>query len=378
VNGDVTFAQSTTVNAKLYASGTVRFANNGGLTGDKCVAGLVPGCMNIGGNLIFEKNGNIAQRTDGTDIPEFHIAGSCTYMSVTTSPDKCGTTLPWTSTRIYAGQKDNNPDDPPFPPMTTSANPTDCASSAFSCIDFDSWYYNSAPGPFVPCKPGPNALPSTVFDGDIVRNGSVMQSFNLTPTSKYTCETGVGTLSWDPSVGNGELTIDGTVFIDGSAYVDGISNKAFSYKGSGAIMLSGSFSMQSGALCADMTPDKKDCDVDAASLPIWEPQLNALAIIADGNGYFGSPAKAQVPSGYSAYIKASPNTQFQGIIAGTNDVGMDTAAQVQGPIMSVFGSVSASQSLNLTFPPLPFAPASSPGQPPPTATLLDPQDFSGG
>jgi hypothetical protein len=258
--------------------------------------------------------------------------------------------------------------------MTTSANAVECADDVnFTCINYGEWYYNSSPGPVVGCNPAAGALPSSVFDGDTVMNRSVLASFNLTPAAAYTCKTETGELSWNPSGGtngDGQLTIKGTVFIDGSAYVNKIANRAYSYTGVGTIMLSGSFSMQGGWLCAVLTSNGRACDLTCASC--WVPQTTALAIVADGNGYAGSPSGAVVPTGFSASVKSS---EYQGILAGTNSIEMDTSAAVQGPIMSVFGAVSASQSLNLTFPPIPFAPSSSPGQPPPPAELLEAREF---
>src|SRR5262249_60491259 len=102
------------------------------------------------------------------------------------------------------------------------------------------------------------------------------------------------------------------------------------------------------------TSNKKHCDVSPTSG--WKPEDRALAIIADGNGYAGGPTAANVPVGDSADIKSS---EFQGILAGSNTVNMDTSSQVQGPIMSVNAAVTPSQSLNLTLPPVPIAPSSS-------------------
>jgi len=240
-----------------------------------------------------------------------------------------------------------------------------------------SWYYNSSPGPTVSCDPAPNALLARTFETDTTMNQSVLTSFNLTPATSYKCKTLTGELSWNASGGSngdGQLTIDGTVFIDGSAYVQQISNRAFSYTGVGQIMLSGSFSMQSGYLCAVLTSNGRACDLTSTNG--WDPKKAALAIVADGNGFAGSPGnQAAVPAGFGAYVK---NAQYQGILAATNSVDLNTGGEVQGPVMSVFGAVSASQSLNLTFPSLAFAPSSSPGQPPPPADLLAPRYFSGG
>jgi len=378
VNGDVKFENTASINAKLYVTGNVTFENNGSFTGTKCVAGAVPGCVNIGGNLDFQNNNNSAGTT-GSPLPEVHIAGTCKYQTVTANP--CGSTPPtpaWTSTKIFATTKNNTLDARPFLPVTTSGVPANCANTAnYSCIDYLSWYYNASPGPTVGCNPAANALPPSTFETDTTMNQSVLMSFNLTPATAYTCQTLGGELSWNPSGGSngdGQLTIDGTVFIDGSAHVNQISNRAYSYTGVGQIMLSGSFSMQSGYLCSVLTGNGKACNLSSTNG--WDPKKAALAIVADGNGFSGSPgSEAAVPAGFSAYVK---NAQYQGIIAGTNSIDLNTGGEVQGPVMSVFGSVSASQSLDLTFPSLAFAPSSSPGQPPPPAELLAPRYFSGG
>jgi hypothetical protein len=141
----------------------------------------------------------------------------------------------------------------------------------------------------------------------------------------------------------------------------------------GAIWLSGSFSMTNVWMCAVLTSNGKACDLSSTSN--WDPKNVALAVVANGNGYANGPAEANVACACSADIKGS---QLQGILAGTNTVNMDTSSQVQGPIMSVNAAVTPSQSLNLTFPPIPFAPSSSPGQPPPKAVLLAPREYGGG
>jgi hypothetical protein len=202
-----------------------------------------------------------------------------------------------------------------------------------------------------------------------------MSSFNLTPSSAYTCETLTGKLDWNPTGGangDGQLTINGTVYIDGSAYIGPQANKVYSYAGVGAIWLGGSFSMAGVEMCAVLTANGKACDVSATSN--WDPKNNALAIVANGNGYSGGPTPANTCA-CSADVKTS---QFQGVLAGTNIINMDTSSEVQGPIMSVNNAVTPSNSLNLTFPPIPFAPSSAPGQPPPMAVLLAPREYGGG
>jgi hypothetical protein len=380
VNGDITFQNTASIHTKLYVAGNVTFSQAGTLDGTKCVVGAVPGCLNVGGNLDLQKNGSNAG-TSAAPLPDAHIVGWCQY-KLTALQSPCGTAsasapVPWTSAQIFATTHDNTLQPRPFLPMTTSGVPANCADTAnYSCINYASWYYAASPGPTLPCT-NAGGLPSSTFDNDTTMNNSITTSFNLTPATAYSCTTPAGgQLSWNPSGGSngdGQLTVNGTVFIDGSAYINQIANRVYSYTGVGSIMLSGSFSMQGGNMCAVLTANGKACDLTTTSN--WDPKQVALAIIANGNGYAAGPSAANVPVGDSAFVKSS---QFQGILAGTNTMNMDTTAQVQGPIMSVFGQVTPSQSLNLTFPPIPFAPVSSPGQPPPSAKLLAPVDFAGG
>ena len=378
VNGDINFQNSATVHAPLYVTGNVTFENGGGVDGTKCPPNPVPagdpGCLNIGGSLELWKNGS-SVGSSSAPIPNAHIAVNCRWQTVTAAP--CGATPPtpaWTATKVFATATPDNILKPrPFLPMTTSNTPAQCADTAnFSCLDFDNWYQAASPGPYDRC-PG---LPAATFDNDSTRNNSIPTSFNLTPSTAYTCETLTGKLDWNPAGGangDGQLTVNGTVYIDGSAYVGARGSNVYSYTGVGAIWLGGSFSMQGRELCAVLTANGKQCDVSASSN--WDPKKNALAIIANGNGYFGGPTEANVAFPDSADVKSA---QFQGILAGTNAINMDTLSEVQGPIMSVNNAVTPSNSLNLTFPPIPFAPSSAPGQPPPMAVLLAPREYGGG
>jgi hypothetical protein len=378
VNGDMTFQNTASVHAPLYVTGNVEFDNNGGIDGTKCprpVPSGHPGCLYIGRNLTFNNQNNSAgSSTPGSELPGVHILGSCTYRTTVQSP-QCGPD--WSAVKVFGTPTpDHTFQPPPFPPMTTSNTPTQCMDTThYSCLDFDQWYQAASPGPYDPC-PGLNA---SVFDNDSTRNDSIDSlpgptSFNLTPSTPYTCETLSGKLDWNPTGGtnhDGQLTIKGTVYIDGSAYIGPQSNKVYSYTGVGAIWLSGSFAMSGDMMCAALTSNGKHCDTNTAN---WHPTETALAIIANGNGYSGGPNPANVAIGDSADIKTA---EYQGILAGTNTINMDTSSQVQGPIMSVNSAVTPSQSLNLTFPSLPFAPSSSPGQPPPKAVLLAPREYGG-
>src|SRR5262249_25596719 len=128
VNGDITFQNTATVHAPLYVTGDVTFENNGSIDGTKCPNPTPtghPGCLNIGGNLDLQKNGDNVG-SSAQPLPEVHIVGSCKYQSVIASP--CGHTPPtpaWTATNVFAPStppeaRNNTLQPRPFPPMTTS------------------------------------------------------------------------------------------------------------------------------------------------------------------------------------------------------------------------------------------------------------------
>jgi len=381
VNGSVTFGQTATVNGPLYATGSVSFTNNGSITGTNCPpspalpTGQDPGCLNVGGNLSFSNNNSKVGASSSPIGTGVHIVGSCAG-SGNTSPGVCGSTPPtpaWKAENVFASSKDNTLSPLPFKLMTTSAYPGFCTDTTnYSCIDYATWYNAASPGPSNGCSSG--TLPSTTFDNNTTFDNSIGTSFLLTPATAYSCTTPNGSISWNPSGGSnnqGLLTVNGTVFIDGSAYVTkNGSNATFSYAGIGSIYLGGSFSANNVQLCAVISGS----NCNTASNSGWNPNQQSLAIVANGNGYGNGPVAANVTFGDSVDFKSAT---FQGIVAGTNNVNLDTTSQIQGPMMSVYGSVIASQTGGVTFPAIPFAPSAAPGQPPPKASLEQPVQYGG-
>lgn len=144
--------------------------------------------------------------------------------------------------------------------------------------DASTWYQDADPGPKHPCKSGttPAPLASSTFDNDTVQNDSA-GTFNLTPSTAYSClsQTGTGQLTWNPPTGNqtaGTLAISGVVFIDGSLTL----TQSATYSGKGSIYVAGSvnFPNQNTNICANST----------CSFSSWNPNANMLMIVDLGSG----------------------------------------------------------------------------------------------
>jgi hypothetical protein len=107
--------------------------------------------------------------------------------------------------------------------------------------------------------------------------------------------------------------------------------------------------------------------------------VNALIIVADGDGVFGG-AQSQsnlVGAGNGIQIKGS---SYQGALIADKNVEVDTTSNEQGPMVSVYHWVETGQTGVLTFPAVHFAPSGGGGitQPIPTAQLLSPQNIAAG
>ena len=247
-----------------------------------------------------------------------------------------------------------------------------------------SWYEQASPGPWNPCwdpsqrQYGPDGVMSTgpvpkfdtmVWnalrqewepDGFNQGPGGNMPGgpFNLTPDVSYTCRTANGELSWDNSAH--QLTVKGVIFIDGDVYSEIKTNVVASYRGKGVIYVSGSFFMGSTKLCA--VPAASDCNWDA-----WDPNTTIL-IIASHN----QNRQPNVAVGDGVEVKSS---SFQGGFYSDYNVQLDTASQVQGPIVSA-GTVTIGNRFASTFPPITIDPLGIPGVPP-NPYAEQPTGFSG-
>jgi hypothetical protein len=132
--------------------------------------------------------------------------------------------------------------------------------------------------------------------------------------------------------------------------------------------------MKNSKICA--VASGGDCNIAAGA---WDPNVNALVVVANGDGGAGG-AQSQsnlVQSGAGIQIKGS---SFQGALIANKNVEVDTTSNEQGPMISVYHWVETGQTGTLTFPSVHFAPSGGGGitQPLPTAQLLAPQNIEGG
>src|SRR5262249_33630937 len=212
-------------------------------------------------------------------------------------------------------------------------------------------------GPLAPCTSG--SLPASVFprgfdtatgaDNDINDSATPTGSsaINLTPSGvSYSCKSRAGTLSWN---GSNRLVVQGTVFIDGSATVTSLPSAQALVTGQGTLFLTGTFMMKNALLCVKTTGsgNATHCDTSAGA---WDPNLSSLVIVADGDGGLDSTQSQlnNVIAGQGINIKSS---DFQGALIANKDLGVDTTSKMQGPMLSVYGTVDAGQSNTLSFPP---------------------------
>jgi Tfp pilus assembly protein PilX len=245
---------------------------------------------------------------------------------------------------------------------TTNGSPTSCTSGAFDYhvgnisavqtlmspnADY-TWYDNADPGPKHTCQSGTNpAAPSggNPFEsaGSTVRDNSA-PSFNVTPSTAYSClsQTGTGQLSWAPPTGQqtmGTLTVSGVVFFDGPIQF----TQSALYSGKGTIYASGTitFPNQNTYICA-----VANCDFNS-----WDPNVNMMML---ASLYTSNPTAA---------IKFTGNTdKFQGSLFTTPDGLIDfngQSLQIEGPVVGgkfAYGN-------NVTMKPLPTINKLPPGAP---------------
>ena len=237
------------------------------------------------------------------------------------------------------------------------------------------WYRFAAPGPYNACPTQGAGTPQ--FDTpltspgtpDGVMNRSLPTTFNLTPTTAYTCKIpNQGELSWDPT--SRTLTVAGTIFFDGSITMTTSGNQPIKYTGWGSngnctqtadcqsvIYASGDISITSERLCAVINSQGTDCDWNN-----WDPNKKLLIFASKGlTGVTVGPSQ----------------TSFQGGLYAENTVATGQGAVTEGPLVSGTKTVVLGQQFGGTFPPVTIAPFSI--QKPPGGFWIDaPTNFQYG
>jgi hypothetical protein len=193
-------------------------------------------------------------------------------------------------------------------------------------------------------------------------NRSITSTFNLTPSTAYSCKNGFGEITWNPAASPKTLTLKGTVFIDGNARVD--VGGLVKYTGVGSLYLSGSFVVKGTDFCAAVAGGT--CDWALPGTGHWDVQNNFIDVVAGvvgGGGQSETPASDVSVELYSA--------GFQGAVTAAQRVDVSTNSTFQGPLVE--SSMSLGQSLT-TYPfgTLAYVPTATPGNPIKSVTLGTP------
>ena len=316
----------------------------------------------VGGNLTFQnKQGNIGSSGAGNTIDSAHVGGYCQVSSgAQVNPCKSepvGGNNP--NTNIWVTGAPTNltgpVTDPVLANVTAPAICWDGTQPACTGPPLNGWYAVASPGPTHPCVTSSGTPPT--FDNDGTMNRSVVTTFNLTPSTSYTCKTAQGELSYNAATR--VLTIAGTVFIDGNVTASTSGNTPITYTGWGSsgnctnrgdcqsvLYVSGDFSLTSEKLCAVLNASGTDCNF---TTNVWDPNKKILIVASNGTtGVTVGPSQ----------------TEFQGGLYATNTVSTGQSASTQGPLVSGTKTVVLGQQFGGTFPDITLLPLSivtSPG-----------------
>ncbi len=379
---DLAFEQSLDVLAPVYAVRDLTLSNSATIKG-------AAQKIAVGRDLYLTSPQNQIGLTGGGDprIGEVHVVNKCSSKANSTL-HTCGpSNAQWDTDKIFATVHDNviPANFISWIPTLTCCAPyggTIAPAGTTNPSNMGFWYQNSDLGPFAPCTftngtPPPFKFDTAtgVADNSINLSATPTTAINLTPGASYTCQsragsTILGELSWNASTKL--LTVKGTIFIDGSAYIS--PGGTARYIGQATIVLSGTFGMKGDSICASYAGA---CNYTASSP--WDPNLAALIIVADGvtGGGGGQGQGSDFDPGDGIHLKTA---DFQGALIANRNIRTETTTQMQGPMISVYNSVTAGQSNDLIFPPIAFAPSGGGGvvADPPKPALLAPRNFSGG
>jgi hypothetical protein len=295
---------STSINVPLYVIGNLCLPGN---TAIAETAGGQAIDLQVGGKLYMQAGSHVGASST-SPITSGVVVGGCTTVSVTSTTSPCAGTSPSFSYWVHTTD-------------TFVAN--EAPSETDSDIQND--YNTFSPGPMHNCTSG--SVPGG-FDTDQIKNNS-RSTFDLTPSSSYTCTTSSGQLSWNNSTKI--LTIAGSIYFDGSMTI----SQSATYTGTAVIELSGSFSMTGNNLTL--------CAVSGCSFTNWQgtsgnnSMLTIASVLASGT--------AISMTGNSEKLQASLWTQPTATMSLTAN-----SSSLQGPIS--VGSISSSLN-NTQIQPLP-------------------------
>jgi hypothetical protein len=332
---DMLVASGVDVKTRLMAAGNICWANNAKQTAGELMVG--------GTNTV---NGSAFVGTSAEPIIRVDVDDGC-RVGTGTIHDPCQGP-PANADKVWA--------------TTITSDP---AGLVAPTTDLDGWYANASPGPHNACQTVSGTPP--VFENETspkLRNRSVTGSFNLTPTSSYTCQTfggghPLGELSWNNTTK--VLTVLGTIFIDGNALI----NQDGTYQGQATLYLSGSFLLNQAKFC----PVKSggSCDYTTGA---WDPNEHLLTIVANGAG--GQTGVSNTDS-----ISMNGTSEWQGALYGGAYIArMNSGVKSSGPIIA--DEVSLNSSVQQQgFSTIGEAPTGMPGNPVIVAQPDSPELYSG-
>jgi hypothetical protein len=199
--------------------------------------------------------------------------------------------------------------------------------------------------------------------------GSVASTFNLTPTTSYTCKTAQGELSWNAATR--VLTVFGTIFIDGSVTASNSGSAPITYSGGswstcttavpcdGVIYVSGTVYITGEKLCALVNSGGTDCDWTN-----WDPNKKILIFLAHDQ------ADQQGVAAGQGVVVGPTQTSFQGGLYANYQINTGQGAATQGPLVSGTQTVVTGQQFVGSFPSINILPISIQG--PPQAFYINP------
>jgi Tfp pilus assembly protein PilX len=334
---DTSIGQGINIDVPVYVGGNLCMGQNATITKP----------VYVGGFLTYQNKQSMIG-TKNAPINSAHVGGYC-QVSVSAAVNPCQSEpVPGNqpNTNIWVTGAPNNLTGPASD-FANVAAPTICWTvNTCSGDPVGGWYTVSSPGPMHPCSAVSGTPPT--FDTDTTMNDSVLATFNLTPATSYTCQTGQGELSWNATTR--QLIVSGTIFIDGNVTMTTSGNQPMTYTGSGGstcstnascqavLFASGDISINSEKLCAVLNSSGNDCDWNN-----WNPNKKILIFASNG------------PTG----ITVGPSqTSFQGGLYATNTVSSGQQAVTEGPLVSGTKTVILGQQFGGTFPPITILPLS--------------------
>ncbi len=346
---NITLDQTTALTASVYTEGNLCFKNSASISETNASD---PVSLEVRGKLVWLSGASkgVGQASPLQQITSAKIGGGCTTGSVTNTAHTCTTASPYND-YFYVKTGGYSTDAPAI------------TSPTLTSTDWDGYYQSATISRLSPCLAG--GLSGTAFDNDTLRNNSLPATFNLTPSTSYSCQTKdvngsvVGELDWDAT--NHVMSVRGNVFIDGNVSINGlvkyrgVDSKGLHPSGSDGsdgkggemvMYVSGTVSLSNGGVFCGWNTNSdtaaysgSTCDFSA-----WTPSTSMFMFVANGG----------VSLGQTSY--------FQGAIFTPGSVSLGQSSQTEGPVIA--GTLTLGQSVQMKpLPGLADLPLGAPGNP---------------